>query len=176
MVIKMKTIVVYQSTTGFTEQYAKWIAEECNCETRNIKKISGNDLSQYDRVIYGGWIMGNLIIGLDKIMKMNPKELVVFAVGSSPASEEIKDIIKEQNHLESLPFFYFEGGFRFEKLSFPIRMMLKAIKKSVAKKKEKTEQDEFMVEALGTSFDHSDRKFIEPLVSFFTHSSTSFSE
>ncbi len=40
------------------------------------------------------------------------------------------------------------------------------VKKSVLKKENKTEQDLFMARALGTSFDHSDETFIQPLVDF----------
>lgn len=161
----MKTIVVYKSSTGFTKQYAQWIAEKCNCLATDIKKLDMKELNQYDKIIYGGWIMGNMIMGLGKLKNENIDKLVVFAVGSSTESEELKSTIREVNQLGNIPFFYFEGGFHFEKLSFPVKMMLKALKKSIAKKENKTEQEE-MQEKLGTSFDHSNPDFIKPLVDF----------
>ena len=33
----MKKIVVYESGTGFTERYAKWIAEELACDAKERK-------------------------------------------------------------------------------------------------------------------------------------------
>ena len=33
----MKTIIIYSSNTGFTEQYAKWIAEETDAKLLTIK-------------------------------------------------------------------------------------------------------------------------------------------
>ena len=33
----MKRIVVYESGTGFTAQYAAWIAEELQCESMKLK-------------------------------------------------------------------------------------------------------------------------------------------
>ena len=57
-----------------------------------------------------------------------------------------------------------EGGFQFDKLGFFQKKMLNIVKKSVAKKENKTEQDIYMEKVLGTSFDNSDKKFIEPLI------------
>lgn len=164
----MKTIVVYQSSTGFTQQYAQWIGEKCSCRAAEIGKVTKEELSRYDRVTYGGWIMGNMIMGLDKVRKLSPKELVVFSVGATPADEGIENRIKEQNHLENIPFFYFEGGFHFDKLSFPKRTVLKMLKKSLSKKENRTRQENYMLETLGTSVNHSDMKYIGPLIAFVT--------
>ena len=68
----MKTLVIYQSSTGFTQKYANWIAEELSSDAKELKKVSVNDVQNADRIIYGGWIMGGMIMGLDKIRKMNP--------------------------------------------------------------------------------------------------------
>ena len=160
----MNKLVIYTSSTGFTKQYANWIAKELKAEVKELKKVKANEIEQYECIIYGGWIMGNMIMGLDKIKKMNPKNLVVFAVGASPDSHAIREAIKVQNHLENIPFYYFEGGFRFEKLNFMVRMMLKTLKKSTAKKENKTEQELYMEKVLGTSFDHADKKYIAPLI------------
>lgn len=59
-----------------------------------------------------------------------------------------------------------EGGFQFEKLGFIKRSILKMIKKSIAKKENKTEQDLYMQDVLGTSFDHTNIKNIEQLVDY----------
>lgn len=160
----MKTLVLYQSQTGFTRQYAQWIASDLKCEARDIKKCPESEIRQYDCIIYGGWIMGNMIMGLDKIKKLAPSRLIVFAVGSSPDSDFLRNTIQEQNQLGEAPFFYMEGGFHFEQLNFLTKMMLKTIKKSVAKKQDKTEQDLYMEKILGTSFDHSNRKYIEGVI------------
>lgn len=162
----MKTIVVYQSSTGFTKQYAEWIATELGCKAKELKKVSETEIASYDCVIYGGWIMGNTIVGRDKIKKMNPKQLVTFATGASPDGENTRKAIETQNNLGEEPWFYMESGFRFDKLNLFVRMMLKVMKKSVAKKKEKTEQDRYMEKVLGTSFDHSNPNYCTSLVSY----------
>lgn len=162
----MGAIVVYQSETGFTKKYAEWIGAALDCEAKPMKQVNEQIVASYDYVIYGGWIMGNMIVGLDKIRKMPIKELCVFGVGSSKKSKEINDAMIEMNHLNNLPFFYMEGGFQFEKLGFIKRSILKMIKKSIAKKENKTEQDLYMQDVLGTSFDHTNIKNIEQLVDY----------
>jgi menaquinone-dependent protoporphyrinogen IX oxidase len=162
----MKTMVVYESQTGFTSQYAAWIAQALQGECLPLKQVTAQSLTGCDRVIFGGWVMGNGVVGLEKLRALtNPA--AVFAVGSSPAYEEVVATIREQNKLGDVPLYYMEGGFRFEKLGFPQKLLLKALKKSVSKKQNRTRQEEFMAIALGTSFDHSAREQIAPLVRQF---------
>lgn len=160
----MRTIVVYQSSTGFTKQYAGWIAQECGCNAISIKQLPPQGLQGYDLVVFGGWVMGGLISGLDAVKKASPQHLIVFAVGATPAELVDPAAMKTQNGLNETPFFYLVGGFRFNQLNFMVKGMLKLLKSSVAKKENKTPQEQFMASALGTSFDSSDRAAIAPLV------------
>lgn len=61
----MKAIVIYNSKTGFTEKYAKWIAEALQCQSISIREKLP-DLSEYDRIIFGSNVkagkIGSLII------------------------------------------------------------------------------------------------------------------
>ena len=160
----MKRLVVYQSSTGFTAKYAAWIAKELSCEAKELKQVKVQEVAECDSIIFGGWIMGGMIMGLDKMQKMNPKQLVVFAVGASSDSEEVRNNLKTQNHLEQTPLYYFEGGLAFEKMGFFPKMMLKMVGKSVAKKENKTSQEQEMENLFAGSFDHSDIAKIKPLV------------
>lgn len=162
----MKKIVIYKSGTGFTKQYAEWIGAALDCEVKDIKKVSIARVSEAEVIIYGGWIMGSMVTGLDKIKAMNPKQLIVFGVGASRDGEEVRSLIMKQNHLEETPFFYFEGGLHFDQLNFLTKAMLKMVKKSIVKKENKTEQDIYMEKTLGTNVDHSDRSYIEPLLDY----------
>lgn len=160
----MKTIIVYESKTGFTERYARWAAEELGCECILLKNASKDKLAGYDRVIFGGWIMANMISGLPKLREMGVVPAVVFAVGASPAFEEVLTQMREQNQLEETPLFYFEGGVDFNKLGFVQRMMLKTMKKMTEKKKDMTRQEAAIVQLLAGSFDHTDRGQLEGML------------
>lgn len=125
----MKRIVVYKSGTGFTEQYAKWIAEELGCSIEVVKNVNKELLSQYDQVIFGGSIIGSGINGFNEILGMNINNLIVFAVGFSEKTDETINMIRSKNPINELPFFYFRGGLRYEKMNVIFRFMLKRITK-----------------------------------------------
>lgn len=162
----MRTIIVYESKTGFTEQYAGWAAESLGCESIPLKNASKEKLAEYDRVIFGGWIMANMISGLAKLREMTLSPAAVFAVGASPAFEEVLGQIREQNQLGEIPFFYFEGGINFDGLGFVQRMMLKTMKKMTEKKKDMTRQEAAIVQLLTGNFDHTDRRQLEEMLMF----------
>lgn len=145
----MRSIVVYNSGTGFTETYAKWIAEELGCEAVALKTMKSKlgELSSYDQVIYGGWIMGGMITGYDKIKALHLPKVLVFACGLSRPAEELKAKLAQDNGVAHKDFFYFEGGYAPEKLGFFSKAMLKMIRKSIEKKQDKTEEDLYMLES-----------------------------
>jgi len=161
-----RIIVLYQSETGFTKQYADWIGEELECEVLDIKDNPEIYLPDYDCAIYGGWIMGNGLVGYNKISNIGAKNVVLFGVGASGNNEELRKKLIEYNKIGDTPFFYMQGGFRFEKLGFFKRMMLKMVRKSLEKKVGITESEAEMIMMLSESSDRSDRKYIDELVSY----------
>lgn len=161
----MRNIVIYQSGTGFTAKYAGWIAEEINCEAKEYKNVTPNELTDYDMVIYGGWIMGGMVVGYDKIKLLNLKNVVVFGVGMSFPDSETADKLAEQNQIPRERFFYFEGGYNPGKLGIMKKMMMNMIKRSVEKKEPKTEKDLHMLETFKGA-DHTSKEAIGDLVAY----------
>ena len=135
----MKVLVTYQSKTGFTKKYAEWISNELNTEIKDIKNV--DNLNKYDLIIYGGWIFGGMIMGLDKIRKLNPKKLVVFGVGYTPKDKvNIEDMAK-LNNLGNIPLFYYEGGTNPKKMGFIGRMIVKMVTKEKIEYKDNTSKE-----------------------------------
>ena len=159
----MNRIVVYTSATGFTAKYANWIAEELGCEAVNLKKVKKNELANYDMVIYGGWIMANMVNGYNKIAALNLPNVVVFGVGMSVPCEAVFNQIAEQNNIPKDKFFYFEGGYEPKKVKFLKKMMMNMIKKSIEKKEPKTEEDIHMLETFEGK-DNTSKEAIRPLI------------
>ncbi len=162
----MKTVVIYRSKTGFTERYARWIAEDLKCDIYDLKQIKSASLAQYDRLIYGGGIMAGQVGGLKKIKgllaQFPAQKLIVFATGAADADDKINLAnITAANHLAdekpAIPFYYFEGGLNYEKMGFFARAIMKMVAKSMARQQGQT------VDKL-QSYDHTDRKLIAPLV------------
>lgn len=160
---QMKKIVIYQSGTGFTAKYAEWIAQELGCEAKEFKKVKTSDLTEYDVVIYGGYIMANMVFGYDKIKALNLRKVVVFGVGMSLASEEYTKKIAEQNEIQRESLFYFEGGYNPKKVGFFKKIIMNMIKKSIEQKTEKTKEDLHMLETFQGA-DRTNLDYIKPLI------------
>lgn len=160
----MKAVVIFKSSTGFTKQYAQWIAKELNTEAVDIKKIDSINLNEYDSVIFGGWVMANTIAGLNKIRKLNIRNLIVFAVGAALDNEEIQEAIISTNKLQGVPFFYMPGGIKFDKHNFFVRFMLKKIVQK--KEEEESNQDMNNKRKPVENFDNSGKKYIDKLIAF----------
>ena len=165
----MKGIVIYKSSTGFTKRYAEWIAEELGCETITLKEATSHELSGYDTIVYGGGIRANMINGLDKFKKIvdNYKQLYVFGVGASEDSNMVIEEIRKANvaYFGNISFYYFRGGMNLDKMRGLEKMMMRIIKKSLAKKQDLLEKDKAMIEMLSMPCDFSNKNFIEPLIS-----------
>lgn len=164
----MKTIVIYRSKTGFTRRYAEWIAVELGCEALEWKAAQAMDLAGYDTLIYGGWFHAGSIMGLKKFLqKAEPlkKNILVFATGASPAENpEIEASMKKNFTPEQwgrIRAFYFPGGLNYEKMGAVDRAMMAAFRVMV--KKQEGEDSE-MYRMVCQSYDLSEKKYIEPLV------------
>lgn len=136
-----KTIVIYKSKYGTTEQYAKWIAEELSCPSVSIDDFKKSELKQYDTIIYGGGIQAGGIRELDKFLKwiksdlkilsmyrvgkimkedviksgVEEKKILIFAVGinidNEAAREQLREINFPKQYMKELPCFCLPGAY-----------------------------------------------------------------
>ena len=172
----MKTIVIYNSQTGFTKRYAEWIAEEAGADCLELSAAKKKNLDAYGAIIFGGWACAGGISKLswfkDNIEKWADKQLIVFCVGGSPIdSPDIGPALK-QNFKESewkkVNVFYCPGGFNYEKMSVPSKLMMKMFIKMLKAKKGKAEAEAEMIKMISSSYDISDKKYIEPILKCLT--------
>ena len=161
----MNRIVVYQSGTGFTAKYAEWIAHELGCEAKKYKSVKTKELQSYDQVIYGGWIMGGLVYGYNKIKELNLSNLVVFGVGMAVSRAELADQLADQNGIPRERFFYYEGGYNPSKVGFMKKLLMNMVKKQLEKKEDKTDDELHMLKTFEGA-DHTNRKAIKELVEY----------
>ena len=168
----MKTIVIYNSQTGFTKRYAEWIAETAGADCLELSIAKKKDLTAYEAIIYGGWAHAGSIskIGWFKgnIDKWADKKLIVFCVGGGPIDNPEIETALKQNFNESeqkrVNTFYCPGGFNYEKMSIPSKLMMKMFVKTLKAKKDKTEEEQAMIKMITSSYDISDKKYIEPIL------------
>lgn len=167
----MKTVIVYYSQTGFTKQYAMWLAEETAGECVAFEQAAEKEFSDCDTVVFGSWFHAGTIRKLNWFKKKMPqwedKQKIVFAVGANPAeSPEIEGTLRKnfsEKEWEQVSVFYCPGGLCYEKMKPGSKLMMKLFAKAVAGKKNKTEEEKAMAEMIAGSYDISDRKYVAPI-------------
>lgn len=169
----MKTIIIYYSKTGFTKRYARWLAETLKCDCVPYEDRKKVCIEDYDAVIFGSWLRAGTIQRLkwfqSKIAGMNGKKCIVFAVGAAPAeAKEVVDKVYAQNFPgdkgNNVEFFYLQGGIDYDKMGSVERMAMRMLCKMIGSKKQKTSEDEGMLQMISNSFDATDPKAILPIV------------
>ncbi|MCQ2486806.1 MAG: flavodoxin domain-containing protein [Clostridia bacterium] len=156
----MEVAVLYISGTGFTRKYANFIADVLKCDIFELENVSRDDMQKYPLVIYGGWVRGGIIEGLDAARSMARGKLFVFAVGASPSSSTLAASLREKNGLTEIPFFYFEGGLRMERLGYGSKRALEMYKNALKKASYESldSNQQFFLNNIGRSFDHSSKE------------------
>lgn len=168
----MKTIVIYNSQTGFTKRYAKWLAEAAKADCIELTAAKKKDLTAYDAIIFGSWACAGSISKIrwfkGNIDKWSDKMLIVFCVGASPIDNpEIEAALNQtfnESERKKVKAFYCPGGFNYEKMSVPSKLMMKMFLKTLNAKKDKTEEEQTMIKMISSSYDISDKRYIEPIL------------
>ena len=169
-----QTIVIYQSSYGFSERYAKWIAEELECQAIQTKEVHSEMLKKYETIIYCGGLYAGRIAGFSLIVKNVPglkeKDIAVVAVGVSYEDEKMERSLKDQNVTaemkDQVEFFYLQGGMDFSKMNWFHRLLMK-VRKWVTLRKNKdewTSNDQGFIESYGKSVDFTSQEKVKPIV------------
>lgn len=174
---KRKIAIVYSSRYGTTKRYARWLSEELQCDIFDIRKLSTLNISHYDCIIFGAALYAGGISKIKTILKLKPKNLIIFTVGlANPETTDYSKII--QNNLpaeirNSCKIFHLRGGINYRKLSFLDRIMMAMMKRSIARKKiaSLAADDQLFLETYGKEIDFSDRKSLKPIIEYVVNSS-----
>jgi menaquinone-dependent protoporphyrinogen IX oxidase len=145
-----KTLVLYASNYGSTQQYAEWIADRLNAEIYSVSTIKSLDLNTYDTIIFGGGLYAVGILGIKSLKPyvnlLKDKTVIVFAVGLSHESDTVMNHIKTNNldkyKIPYTQFFYLRGAFDYDKLSIKHKIMMRALVSKVKKKDGKLNAEE----------------------------------
>lgn len=168
----MKSIVIYNSQTGFTEQYAKWIAQALNAPCISLKEAQKFDFSSYQAIVFGSWACAGKIQKGDWFKKMAThwpdKKLALFCTGAAPVpSPELQKALDDfPNELERIGRFYFPGGLNYAKMGSFSRLAMKGLLMALKAKKNKTKEDEMMIKMISSSYTLAKKSYIEPLIQF----------
>lgn len=168
----MKTIVIYNSQTGFTKRYAEWIAEASGADCMELSTAKKKNMEAYEAVVFGGWARAGGITGINwfkaNMGKWAGRKLIVFCVGASPIdSPDIETSLKRnftEEEWKKVNVFYCPGGLNYERMSAPSKLMMKMFVKALKAKKGRTRAEEEMIKVISASYDISDKKYMEPIL------------
>ncbi len=172
----MKSIVIYKSKYGSTKNYAQWIGESLNCEVIEAKKASVSKLTEYDNIIYGGGLYGEVINGVhlitQNIDKLKDKKIAIFSTGITPLDcrDYYEDYVLKKNFKNGVPenirIFNFLGKMVIDELSIVHKTAIKTLKKIMLRKENPTEMEKLLIELCDADGDFSDRDAIFELINY----------
>ncbi len=92
----------------------------------------------------------------------------MFATGATPPLEEEIERFRKDNLPDDIdiPFFYFQSGINYEKMSGGDKLLMKILKTVLSMKKNKSDLDQGVADAIRNSYDYSSQSQIEPLIQF----------
>lgn len=144
----MRTLVLYESNMGSTKKYAEDIAKAVAGEAMPLKKFKWKNIDDYDCVVFGGWVRGNAIQGVDKFLshwdEMEGKDVIIFSCGLSVVSKDGREEMINLNVLYDyhLRYYMVRGSFDFSKLDWKSKLMMNASFKHLAGREELDGNDE----------------------------------
>ena len=172
----MKTIVVYKSKYGSTKQYADWISKELECEEIEAKAASLEMLKEYDTIIYGGGLYGEVINGVSLITKnidsLSDKKIIIYTTGITPLScrDYYDKLVIDKNFKRCVPenvkIYNFLGKMVVEELSLVHKTAIKTLKKIMSSKENPSEMEKLLIELCDADGDFTDINEIKELVAY----------
>jgi flavodoxin len=170
----LKIVVIYRSISGFTQQYASWIAEGLQADLYDARHIGIDQLTHYDVIIFGGSLHAVGVNGVDSITQYLPqftnKYILIFAVGASPLRESIIDEILKNNFTveqqNQIKVFYLRGGFNYHKLDLKNKIIMTLYRMSLLLKRRRTPDEQGLLNAFSTPVDFTQKENIKGIIDY----------
>lgn len=172
----MENIVIYGTTYGSTEKYAKEISRRIRCSSVDSKKVDVKDLEEYDSIILGSCLLEGQILeaGLYQywIESFPDKNWIIFTVGlSNPSLTDFGNVIRSNfntNVIPKIKFFHFRGIISHKHLSLMDNLVTSAEYHKIPSIDlvDLKAEDLALLDKYGTTFDIRDTKSIFPLIQY----------
>ena len=146
------TAIVYTSNTGHTRQYALLLSEQIGLPVYSLSE-AGTQLSGGRAVIYLGWIHASRVRGYARAARRF-ELCAVCGVGLCDTGTLISEVRKATSVPEGLPLFTLQGGIDRDRLRGVNRLMISMLARGLASQKQRSAQDERMLELLSRNANH----------------------
>ena len=165
-----KTLIIYNSKTGFTKRYAEWIQQELKTDLCPFKKRDSVSYHEYETLIFGSCVYAGQVSEikwLKELARKNPNmNFVIFITGSTSFdSPEVSKVINHNfssDDQKQMKIFYVRSGLCYEKMNFSNKLMMKMFCKMI----KKSEGDSETYRTLSSSHDYSSKEYIKPLIEY----------
>ena len=167
----MRTLILYTSGTGGTKKYAEDIAAGIQGDVFPLKKYKWKDIRQYDAVVYGGWVMGGKIQGIDNFLshydQISKKNVLIFASGMAAPTAEARDNLISTNVLDiyHVRFYQLRGSFDYAKLRFPYNLLINTSLKQIQKDPDHASDGALMEDLKNRPMEFYDAQGIDKILS-----------
>ena len=138
--------IVYTSNTGHTAEYSKMLGTKIGLPVYTLNEAA-KKLQKGTEIIYLGWLFANNIKGYKKATKKY-KISAICAVGLCDTGTAVAEVRKANSISEETPLFTMQGGMDKTKRRGINKFMINMLTKGLSSKKERTENDERMLELL----------------------------
>lgn len=159
--------VVYESNTGFSEQYAKMFAEKANLECWSLY-MARIKVPKHSDIIYFGNVENGEVAKLKKARKKY-NILAVCPVGLSMGTDAVKQTLREKNKLtdNSPAMFYLQGGYDPEKNIGLGATFINLVIKDLESKEELDAVEAQMLSDLKNGADYVKEENLAPLLRWY---------
>ena len=140
------TAIVYTSNTGHTRQYALLLSEQIGLPPFSLEEANSR-LSVGSPVIYLGWIHASHVKGYAKAARRFDLR-AVCAVGLCDTGTLCAEVRKATSIPVDIPLFTLQGGIDRSRLKGMDKLMISMLTKGLASQKQRSAQDERMLELL----------------------------
>ena len=139
-------VIVYTSNTGHTAEYSKMLGAKIGLPVYTLNEAK-KKVQKGTEIIYLGWLFANNIKGYKKATKKY-KISAICAVGLCDTGTAVAEVRKANSISEETPLFTMQGGMDKTKLRGINKFMINMLTKGLSSRKERTENDERMLELL----------------------------
>lgn len=175
----MKSLILYRSQYGSTEQYARWIQEELSSQSDQIDNLNKYEIKDYDLIIVGeGVYAGQLKTPkqlIPIIEKYPEKRFIFFMVGIADMEDQenqeklYSDFAKAMGSAaEKTKVFFLRGVLDYSKLNVKHKTMMWLLVNYIKRKPEKDlpKDADKLIATYGKRVSFINRNSIEPLIRY----------
>ena len=157
-------VIVYTSNTGYTERYAKMLADELSLPIYELNTAKKH-LEKNTPVIYMGWLMASHVKDFSKASKLFDVKCLC-GVGMGPTGTQLSEVRSAEGLSDDFPLFTLQGGFSMDKLSGIYKFVMGMLVKMIEKKPEPTEEEKWMVSTIRSGGDFVSADNLSEIIDF----------